>query len=169
MSEPGRGEVDWDEIAATAKIWQKRTETAARLDGPPRWTTWAEYRDAVAPWQVLERCRQSAKRANRKRLLSGRPREQVTALDVLAVFEAAEGRCAHCGSLAVEGRPSGAAGAPALWGQVGRRVGSLEHVVPRFAGGTNERSNLAWSCLWCNTWPDQRAPGATDHGAVQPG
>lgn len=47
------------------------------------------------------------------------------------------------------------------------RIGSLGHVVARFNGGANTPDNLAWSCLWCNTRPNERQPGATDRGAVQ--
>jgi hypothetical protein len=32
-------------------------------------------------------------------------------------------------------------------------AGSLSHAV-------------AWCCLWCNAWPNQRWIGASDHGAI---
>ena len=38
----------------------------------------------------------------------------------------------------------------------------------RFNGGSNAPGNLTWACLWCNTWPSERRPGATDHGGIQP-
>lgn len=75
---------------------------------------------------------------------------------------------AHCGSLAVEKRPSTATGQPLPWDAVGRRIGSLGHRIARFNRGTNALSNLCWSCLWCNTWPDDRKRGATDHGGWHP-
>src|SRR5258707_4186324 len=84
-------------------------------------------------------------------------------------MEAAQGRCAHCGALAVENRPSSPTGVPLPWAQVGRRIGSLEHVRWRYGGGGNDLSNLAWCCLWCNTWPKERRRGATDHGGYFPG
>lgn len=28
---------------------------------------------------------------------------------------------------------------------------------------------MRWSCLWCNTWLNQRVPGAIDHGGIQDG
>lgn len=98
--------------------------------------------------------------------MSGVPLTKVTVEDVLAVLTAAEGRCVHCGSLAVERRPSRADGGPLPWAPVGRRIGSLGHIVGRFHGGANTLDNLAWSCLWCNTWQSERTPGATDHGAI---
>jgi hypothetical protein len=68
----------------------------------------------------------------------------------------------YCGSLAVEHKPKGAP-----WGHVGRRIGSLDHLIARIHGGTNTLDNLGWCCLWCNTWTSERRTGATDHGAVQ--
>jgi hypothetical protein len=48
----------------------------------------------------------------------------------------------------------------------GRRIGSLGQDVARFHGGPNVQANLVWSCLWCNTWPSERVPAATDRGAI---
>src|SRR5919198_2039864 len=79
---------------------------------------------------------------------------------------AAKGRCCYCGSLAVEKRPVDHP--DRRWDHVGRRIGSLEHVVPVVEGGRNTVENLAWCCLWCNTWPSERTPGATDHGGFHP-
>jgi hypothetical protein len=87
---------------------------------------------------------------------------KITSNDVLAVLEQAEGRCAYCGSLAVEKLPGGG------WGHVGRRIGSLGHNLSRFHGGDNEPGNLSWVCMWCNTWPEDRRPGAADHGGYYP-
>lgn len=113
-------------------------------------------------------CAAKAKKANAPRLMSGRPTSRITPDEVLKVLEDARGRCSHCGSLAVEKRPSNPDGSPIAWEHVGRRIGSLGHVVSRFQGGSNERNNLAWSCLWCNTWPDERIRGARDHGGHFP-
>ena len=89
---------------------------------------------------------------------------------VEAVIRKTQGRCVHCGSpLALEGRPSKPNGAPTSWEHVGRRIGSLEHIMMALEGGTNAAENLAWSCLWCNVWHSERVPGATDHGGIQPG
>jgi hypothetical protein len=89
---------------------------------------------------------------------------------VLSVLITAEGRCHWCGSLAVEGRPSDSiTGTPLPWTDVGRRIGSLDHIISRLDGGSNSIDNFAWACLWCNTWPAQRIKGATDHGAIQTG
>jgi hypothetical protein len=80
----------------------------------------------------------------------------------------ARGRCVYCGSLAVEKRPSKPNGAPAPWAQIGRRIGSFEHCQWRARGGDNDLSNIAWACLWCNTWESERRKGATDHGGFHP-
>jgi hypothetical protein len=100
--------------------------------------------------------------------MSGRPEDRITWKDVWSILATARGKCAHCGSLAVEHRSSMPNGAPAPWEPVGRRIGSLGHRVSRFGGGVNTRSNLVWSCLWCNTEPADRIDGATDHGGYFP-
>jgi hypothetical protein len=134
----------------------------------PAFASWADYLARTSERQRMARCYAAAKKANRKRLLSDVPFTQLSAQDVWAVMEAAKGRCAHCGSLAVENRPSSPTGAPVPWAQVGRRIGSLEHVRWRYGGGSNDLSNLAWACLWCNTWPTERRPGALDHAGYYP-
>ena len=97
------------------------------------------------------------------------PEHSVSPLTVWRVLSEARGRCARCGSLAVEGRPSDPRnGAPIQWEHVGRRIGSLEHKRTRDVGGDNDLANLAWCCLWCNTWPRERRPGATDQGGYYP-
>jgi hypothetical protein len=135
---------------------------------PPVFASWDDYLARTSERKRLARCRDAAKKANRKRLLSDAPTTRLTAQDVWAVIQAAKGRCAHCGSLAVENRPSSATGAPIPWAQVGRRIGSLEHVRWRYGGGGNDLSNLAWACLWCNTWHSERRPQALDHGGYYP-
>ncbi len=52
---------------------------------------------------------------------------------------------------------------PLPWETAGRRIGSLGHLTARVFGGDNTPGNLAWSCLWCNTWPQERTPSAADH------
>lgn len=98
--------------------------------------------------------------------MSGPPDERINTDTVWSVLAAAQGRCLHCGSLALEGRPSRPNGAPLPWEPVGRRIGSLAHLVARVHGGSNALTNLAWSCLWCNVWPAERIMGAIDHGAI---
>lgn len=141
------------------------------LSDPPRpvFASWSDYLARTSQRERMARCSNAAKKANKKRLLSNAPTTRLTAQDVWAVIEAARGHCAHCGSLAVENRPSGPTGAPLPWAQIGRRIGSLEHVRWRFGGGGNDLSNLAWACLWCNTWPSERRPRAPDHGGHYPG
>lgn len=133
----------------------------------PLYASWNEYLARTTSGERRAWCARKAKKANGDRLMSGRPEDRITAEDVWAILQGAQGRCAHCGSLAVESRPSKPNGAPAPWEHVGRRIGSLGHVLARFNGGTNTPDNLVWSCLWCNTWPEERRAGATDHGAVQ--
>lgn len=132
---------------------------------------YASWEDFLAKTTAVERRNWSArkaKRANSQRLMSGRPHTRITADDVLAVLAAARGRCAHCGSLAVENRPSTPNGRPAPWAHIGRRIGSLGHRVTRFEGGDNTSANLVWSCLWCSTWPGERIMAASDHGGLFP-
>ena len=135
---------------------------------PPVYQSWEDYLAQTTAPQRMGRCHAASKKANRKRLLSAPPTVRLRGRDVWRVVEGARGRCAHCGSLAVESRPSDHRGAPIAWAQVGRRIGSLEHAKARYEGGDNFIANLAWACLWCNTWPAERRPGATDHGGYFP-
>jgi hypothetical protein len=135
---------------------------------PPLYTSWYEYLAGTTAEERLRWCQAKAKTANRTRLMSGAPERPITATEVWDVLDAANGRCAHCGSLAVEPRPSGPNGRPEPWAHIGRRIGSLGHRLARFNGGTNDAANLCWSCLWCNTWPSERRPGATDRGGIHP-
>ncbi len=74
--------------------------------------SWGDYLARTSERDRMARCRAAAKKANQKRLLSDAPITRLTAHDVWEVIQAAKGRCAHCGSLAVENRPSGPRGAP---------------------------------------------------------
>lgn len=150
-----------------SKRWQMPGDLVPEAPAPT-FLSWADYLARTTRAERMKRCYAASKKANRKRLLSEAPVEHLTGPVVWAIIEAAKGRCAHCGSLAVESRPSKNNGAPAAWAQVGRRIGSLEHAKARFAGGDNFIENLAWSCLWCNTWPSERRLGATDHGGYYP-
>ena len=135
---------------------------------PPTFVSWADYLARTTTVERTAKCNAAAKKANRERLLSAAPESHLYGKDVWAICEAVRGRCAHCGSLAVERRPSKPNGAPLPWAQIGRRIGSLEHHQWRIHGGDNDLSNLRWSCLWCNTWPSERRQGATDHGGFYP-
>jgi hypothetical protein len=135
---------------------------------PPRWASWEHYLSSTTPAERRAMCAVRTKKANAARLMSPAPERRLTADDVWRLVEAAKGRCAHCGSLCLEKLPYDPATNRKLpWGQVGRRIGSLSHLVPRVRGGTNDSANLVWSCLWCNTWSCERVPGATDHGGSQ--
>lgn len=150
-----------------APKWQM-PDTPVADPPPPMFSSWADYLQRTTRSERMVRCYAAAKKANRKRLFSGVPNSRLSGTDVWNVIEAAHGRCVHCGSLAVETRPSAPNGAPIAWAQVGRRIGSLEHVHWRFGGGDNDLSNLAWACLWCNTWPVERRQNALDHGGFYP-
>lgn len=135
----------------------------------PQFLTYEEFLATTPLRDIRFWCSRKAVRANRPRLMSGSPAEKITTDDVVAILHGARGRCVHCGSLAVEGAPMHPeTRKPLRWGHIGRRIGSLDHIVSRFDGGTNTPANLVWSCHWCNTWPSERTPGATDHGAIQP-
>ena len=87
--------------------------------------------------------------------------EQVDAgLEVWQVVRSARGRCAHCGSLALEQRPPTGAPPTDDWETVGRRIGVL--VRDRGLPG-----GLGWSCRWCAEHPAARERGAVDHGGLQ--
>jgi hypothetical protein len=95
---------------------------------PVIYTSWENYLARTTPAERRRWRAAKAAKANSFRLMSGRPETTISADDVLAVLERARGRCAYCGSLAVERRP------PGPWGDVGRRIGSLGHRVARFNG-----------------------------------
>jgi len=153
-------------IAARLRPMPSAPKDSGLQAGPPVYVSWEDY---LAKTSLPERrrwCATKAKKANAPRLMSGTPSERISTEDVWGVLDAAQGRCALCGSLAVEPRPSLPSGTPLPWEHVGRRIGSLGHVVARVHGGANTRANMSWSCLWCNTWRDQRISGAADHGAI---
>jgi hypothetical protein len=149
-------------ILAHARPRPPRPPAAAGQAPPPVYVSWEDFLARTTSAERRRWCAAKAGKANRFRLMSGRPETTLSANDVLVVLEQARGRCACCGSLAVERRPPGA------WAQVGRRIGSLGHRIARFNGGTNTPSNLDWCCMWCNTWPEERVRGATDHGGYFP-
>lgn len=135
---------------------------------PPKFLTYQDFLATVPLRDIRFWCGRKAVRANRARLLSGRPAERITTNDVVTILSRARGRCRYCGSLAVETAPMHPeTRKPMPWGHIGRRIGSLDHIVSRIDGGANTLANLAWSCHWCNTWHSERVPGATDHGAIQ--
>ncbi len=157
----------WNEAPSQAR-WQM--PGVPTIDpGPPIYVSWEDYVVHTTNAQRMARCYAASKKANRKRLLSASPEHRLTGPLVWKIIETARGRCTHCNSLAVENRPSHPnTGQPLAWAQVGRRIGSLEHVEWRMGGGDNNFQNLAWACLWCNTWPSERRWGASDHGGYFP-
>jgi hypothetical protein len=135
---------------------------------PSTFESWSDYLERTTVAERMKACRGKAKRANRKRLLSSAPEVTISAEDVWKICEAARGRCAYCGSLAVESCPLKPNGKLARWAQIGRRIASLGHLQARMVGGDNDLSNLLWSCNWCNTHESERRRGATDHGGFYP-
>lgn len=136
----------------------RRRKTSRPATPPPVFLSWADYLARTSERDRLAWCRRKARKANHG--LSPSDSRWMSALGVWAIVEAARGRCVYCRSLAVERAPSDpTTGSLLRWGQVGRRIGSLEHVT-----GTT----LAWCCMWCNTWPHERRPLATDHGGYHP-
>ncbi len=143
------------------------TSRLLRRKGP--YQSWQDFLARTSEAERMRWCAKKAKVANRPRLMSGAPEVRIAAEEVWEVLRRARGRCRHCGSLALERRPSDPrTGAPRPWEHVGRRIGSLEHVEPRIAGGANGTGNLAWACLWCNTWEAERIAEARDHGGYHP-
>jgi len=140
---------------------------APRVSKPipePCYVSWEDYIENI-PYQVLHKwCGDKARRANRDRFMSGKPDNLITMTDVVSIITSAKGRCFYCKSLCVETKP-----AHGSWAPIGRRIGSLGHMVALVNGGTNIIDNLHWSCLWCNVWPSERRPYATDHGGIQDG
>ena len=74
---------------------------------PPIFSSWDDYLARTSQPERMARCREAAKRANRKRLFSVVPEMRLTGQHIWGILGAALGRCAHCGSLAVERRPVG--------------------------------------------------------------
>jgi hypothetical protein len=138
--------------------------TPVVVEPPVQFQSFSEWCTRISFKEKRAWCNMIAKRANRKRLLSPAPNVKLTGRDVWGVLERARGRCEYCGSLALERRPSQPNGAPLRWDYMGRRIGSLSHLVPRFHGGDNDVANLAWACLWCNTYESERIWGATNCG-----
>jgi hypothetical protein len=135
----------------------------------PVFLSWDDYISKTLERDRMRRCHSAASKANQKRFLSRAPDIKITGRMVWGIVEVAKGRCFHCNSFATENRPSNPiTGAPLPWAQVGRRIGSLDHIKWRFGGGGNDSSNLVWACLWCNTWPSERRRMATDHGGFYP-
>jgi hypothetical protein len=136
---------------------------------PPEYTSFADYMARTTNTERMRRCYQASKRANRvhRPLTPALISPRLTGPGVWGLIETAKGRCMYCRSLAVEQKPA-IDGRRNLWADVGRRIGSLEHVDPYLRDGQNDLSNLGWACLWCNVWPDQRVPLAADHGGYYP-
>jgi len=132
-------------------------------------TSWADYLEKVTWPELRSRCYAIADQANGAHRGLAAPPDRLALLTVWQVKSKSRGRCAYCGSLAVERKPLKVdKNGRRRWKRVGRRIGSLEHRKPRSLGGSNDVENLAWCCLLCNTSPRARLPGAVDHGGYYP-
>jgi HNH endonuclease len=139
--------------------------------------SWEEYLSITTEAEIMSWCRSKAYSANSPRLydvfvygeerltpgeavLKGysmpddgeiahrRILPKLTGDVVREVLFAARGRCCYCGTLCLERRK-------AHWkGDSRKQIGSLEHIIRAEDGGTNDRKNLAWACLACNTSRD---------------
>lgn len=143
------------------------SETEPPTTAAPMFASWEDFLTRATGTQVRQMCHARTKKANAARLFSAAPERKLTARDVWDILAAARGRCVHCGSFCVERLPYDGS-VKLSWEQVGRRIGSVDHIASRVDGGGNKRENLAWACLWCNTWPSERQQGPTDHGGLYP-
>lgn len=139
----------------------RRKPTPAAL-----YMSWADFTGRADPWQIREWCAEKARKANKRASARGIT-ATIAVADVFDTLLTACGKCAYCGSLAVETIPSGPDGKSLSWYDIGRRVGSLDHVQALVDGGANARANLAWACMLCNSGGPERISGATDRGAIQ--
>lgn len=121
---------------------------ATGLRTGPAFASWEDYLARTSEHEREARCRAIAYQANKRRSDGRRPAIRLTWKDVWAVLQQAQGRCCHCGSLALDRMPTTACGSVASWRRAGSRIGSLDH---RDGGCENEPANLAWACLACNT------------------
>lgn len=167
LSQPDISEEKRERITSQLRPRGKPQADSGEPRPDPKYISWEDFLANTTEKQRLEWCRKKAAKANSEKLMSGKPNMRVSGEDVLAILAAARGRCMNCKSLALENRPSSPSGKPLPWASVGRRIGSLGHKVARIHGGGNEPENLSWTCLWCNTWPEERWANAVDHGAVQ--
>lgn len=134
---------------------------------PPKYTTFEAFLQSTPRALIRNWCTQKAKHANRYKVMPGVPVERINTEDVWNLLIQAKGRCHYCNSLAVEKAPTDPITGKTLpWEQVGRRIGSVDHVIARLDSGRNHMSNLVWCCHWCNTHPSQRIKNAKDYGAV---
>lgn len=143
-----------------------KNSVPAHISKETMFTSWEDFLTRTTKEERIRWCREKARKANQKRLLSESPTVKLTAEVVWEVLQSYKGHCRYCGSLALENRPSKPDGTPLPWEHIGRRIGSLDHIVSRFAGGGNNHDNLAWACLWCNTWSKERKKIADDHGGL---
>lgn len=147
----------------------------------PVYKSYADYRSKMSGTQLRKKLNEHARTAR------NRYGCQTSGFDVWQVFVQAKGRCAYCGSLAVEAKPISKAGKAKRWKSIGRRIGSFDHVknerrlsiLAQFRAGKrrialdpNPKLLFAWSCLTCNASSNEphlkRQRGATDHGGFYP-
>ncbi len=121
----------------------------------PTYASWEDFLGKTKPGGRTAWLTQKARAANERYLPA------IKASNIWAIVQAQRGLCVYCGSLAVEKAPVGMpksgkqSGGIMGWAQVGRRIGTLEHIDPKLG---NLPTNLAWACMLCNTfYPNVRA------------
>lgn len=156
----------WDEVFGTDReppAPPTRRYSTAKAPGTGPFRSWKDFIARTSEAERMRWCALKAKKANGWIPRPGEPKTLITAREVWNILESAQGRCRYCGSLAVEKKPPSGP-----WGEMGRRIGSLDHVKARFDGGNSAAQNLGWACNWCNTWKSERRKGARDHGGFYP-
>lgn len=129
--------------------------------GPPAYQSWNDYLARTNRTDIMAWCRAKAKKANAPRLMSEAPGDRLTGRDVWAIMEAAQGRCAYCGSLAVEKRPSTSTGQPLQWEHVGRRIGCSATSSPDSTAARTQQTTCAGRVSGAT-------PGPTNAATEQP-
>lgn len=134
---------------------------------PAMFADWPDYLTRTTLAERRKMCTGRTNRVNERIQVRASDEPRVTGDDIWQLVETAEGRCVHCGSLCLQSPPHDpVTGKKLPWGYIGRRIGSVTHLVRSADGGSNGLSNLTWSCLWCNDWRCERVVGATDHGGI---
>lgn len=134
----------------------------------PLYASWEDYVEHTTEQTRRAWLRRKVSKANSVRLLGGRPEGRLRLADAVSLLEEARGRCAACGSLAVEPTPRDVAGKQILGSMaLQRRIGTLDHWVPVLAGGSNHLDNLRWCCGRCQNLRPVGQPLSPDRAATQ--
>lgn len=134
----------------------------------PLYASWEDYLEHTPEQTRRAWLRRKVSRANRVRLVGGRPEGRLRLADAVRLLEESRGRCAACGSLAVEPNPRDGTGKPILGSMaLQHRVGTIDHWVPVLAGGGNHLDNPRWCCGRCQNLRPVGQPLSPDRAATQ--